>query len=260
MLTWSVFLPSAAALGALVDLLDKPSADPLSSPVAGPSKDAPWSARKRSPSPAPALDLDPMPSHKRTRVGESSNGRIMGAGGALTSSKKRKGKGKEAALVLGSSDEEEVDPLADSSIEIIASPIKGRRAPRLDKGKGRALVLELSPEPAAVAQDVLILSDDEEPLHAPAGDDATPPAAEPTPLEQILFLIPDVLPAYAQTLLESPEHGGNVEAVVYHLLEQNGKYPKIEEPGNKVAEEKDWLDVQDRKREETPSPLYRKMA
>ncbi|BGP35877.1 hypothetical protein JCM10296v2_007729 [Rhodotorula toruloides] len=218
-------------------------------------------AQKRPLSPAPVLDLDPMPSHKRVRAGARSAGRPKGANGTALAGKKGKGKGKEVAVVLGSSDEEEVDPLADSSIEIISSPVKARRTPRVDEDKGRAIELEPSPEPAAMpAGEIILLSDDDEPPDALAANEATPPVAEPTPLEQILFLIPDVLPDHAQALLESPDHGGNVEAVVYHLLEQNGKYPKLEEPANKVEEKKDWLDVQDRKRPETPSPLYRKMA
>ncbi|BGP74292.1 hypothetical protein NBRC10513v2_007724 [Rhodotorula toruloides] len=256
-----------AALGLLVDLLDTPNADPLSSPVAAGSKAASSSTQKRPLSPAPVLDLDPMPSQKRARAGARSAGRAKGVNGTAVGRKLGKGKGKEVEVVLGSSDEEQVDPLADSSIEIITSPVKARRGVRVDKGKGRAIEIEPSPEPAAVpAGELLLLSDDDEPLDATTANDAltaneaTPPAAEPTPLEQILFLIPDVLPDHAQALLESPDHGGNVEAVVYHLLEQNGKYPKIEEPENKAEEKKDWLDVQDRRRTETPSPLYRKMA
>ncbi|KAJ8291237.1 Mediator of RNA polymerase II transcription subunit 6 [Rhodotorula toruloides] len=250
-----------AALGLLVDLLETPNADPLSSPIAAGSKAASSTAQKRPLSPAPVLDLDTMPTHKRVRAGARSAGRAKSVNGTAVAGKKGKGKEKEVAVVLGSSDEEEVDPLADSSIEIISSPVKARRGVRLDKGKSRAIELEPSPEPAAVpAGEIVLLSDDDEPFHKPVATEATPPAAEPTPLEQVLFLIPDVLPDHAQALLESSDYGGNVEAVVYHLLEQNGKYPKIEEPENKVEVKKDWLDVQDRRRTETPSPLYRKMG
>ncbi|BGP66453.1 hypothetical protein NBRC10512v2_007861 [Rhodotorula toruloides] len=250
-----------AALGLLVDLLETPNADSLSSPIAAGSKAASSTAQKRPLSPAPVLDLDPMPTHKRVRAGARAAGRAKGVNGTAGGMKKGKGKEKEVAVVLGSSDEEEVDPLGDSSIEIISSPVKARRGVRVNKGKGRAIELEPSPEPAAKpAGEILLISDDDEPFDNRAATEATPPAAEPTPLEQVLFLIPDVLPDHAQALLQSPDYGGNVEAVVYHLLEQNGKYPKIEEPENKVVEKKDWLDVQDRRRTETPSPLYRKMA
>ncbi|GEM11782.1 E3 ubiquitin-protein ligase RNF216 [Rhodotorula toruloides] len=235
-----------AALGILVDLTDAPEADPLSSPVASGSKTASSRAQKRVLSPAHALDLDPMPSHKRLCVGYE---RVKAVEGTAVGRKTRKEKGMEVAMVLGSSDEEGVDPLADSSIEIISSPAKAKRGVRANKGKGRANELEPSSESVAgPAGDILLLSDDDdnEALEVSAANDATPPAAKPTSLEQILFLIPDVLPDHAHRCLRPPR--------------TNGKYPKIEEPDNKVEEQKDWLDVQDRKRNEKPSPLYRKMA
>ncbi|GAA6040819.1 hypothetical protein JCM8097_007726 [Rhodosporidiobolus ruineniae] len=204
-----------------------------------------------------------------------------------TTSEEHKGKNKDRTeeIVLGDSDGEADDPFRESSIEVIRSPVK----PRPYKGKEKEVLL--SPRPRRFAssaqqgssKDVLDLaadsSDDDQlssfrlPLtpsqrkrnksRSPSLEFALPalPTPPPSPLAQILAIVPDVLPAHATALLESPECAGDVEKVLEALFSAK-EYPKVDD-GEKEEEkepEKDWMDLEKRKREENPTVLDKRIA
>ncbi|GAA5843809.1 hypothetical protein JCM11251_001808 [Rhodosporidiobolus azoricus] len=174
---------------------------------------------------------------------------------------------REIDLLVGDLGEEQPPVEADLSVEIV------RAGKKRDKGKGRAI----SPAPCAAEFIDLADSSDIE-LEFPhastsasiqaKGRKRSPslvlpslPTPPPSPLSQILSIIPDVLPAHARSLLESEEGAGDPEKVVGLLLDAK-EYPTVTgEKKEEKVEQKDWMDVAKRKREdESPSPLYKRIA
>ncbi|GAA5917606.1 hypothetical protein JCM6882_004873 [Rhodosporidiobolus microsporus] len=224
------------------------------SPLPPDDNDEPELSVRRRPAREIDLSSSPPPPTKRARPSLDDE--------PAQKPRKEKGKGKvkwksrAVDLVLGDSDDEDLE----SSIEMV-SPRK-----RQGKGKGRA------PAPSSDVDliDLAASSDIElEPARAStstagqsrSGRSPSFPTPPPSPLSQILSIIPDVLPSHATALLDSEEGAGDPQRVIDLLLEAK-EYPTIGgEEKKKKVEEKDWLDLAKRKREgEDPSPLYKRMA
>ncbi|GAA6058385.1 hypothetical protein JCM3770_006106 [Rhodotorula araucariae] len=241
-----------AALHAVVDLVDTSAASVSSirrKRPASPAASVSSIRRERPASPdasdrllrASSPSTPPLHNRKRTRT------RTLAA---RKQDGKQDGKGK-AVLVLDSESDalsDSNDALvvveADSSFEVLSPPPAAPRS--WGRGKGKEC-------------EVLLLDDSDASFELPPEQ-----AAPPSPLAQVVAILPDVLPSYAAELLAAPEHAqGGVTSVVEALLAL-GKYPRINDDNDKEREkekEVDWLDVDARKKAgEVPSVLYKKIA
>lgn len=244
--------PRAAALGALIDLVNSPAACPSAGP-SGTSNKRPAASPSR---PLGRSSPDTPPQSKRARIRAA----------APKHTSKDKGKGK-AVVVLDSDESDGDEPLVVGNHAVaVVSPVRERLA-RPDKGKGRA----------REQSEMLVLdseADDEDvdkragPLEAPLRAATPARQAPPSPLTAVLAVLPEARPEFVSDLLAVPEHAdGGATSVIDAMLGMKS-YPRIggddQERGERKKgndKEVDWLNVEARKRiGEVPSALYKKIA
>ncbi|GAA5953620.1 hypothetical protein JCM3765_006919 [Sporobolomyces pararoseus] len=178
-------------------------------------------------------------SRKKRRISE-----IALENGARGKSK-GKGKAREADLVI-SDDEDDV---------VIIEEAAGSSTAAKGKGKER----QLSSRPSRVLKN----SSDSLERRQPAPVRPRSPSPPPSPLAQLLQLLPDLLPSHAEEALASPQFGGNLDKIMDHLLSVPGGYPKVVEEKNEKEKEKeiDFADVKARQRSEgEKNSLYKRLA
>lgn len=225
--------------------------------------------------PTIARDPQPSPSGSRTRLKRKAD----------------EGKGKEKALFLA--DDQDDDVVIAGGRNDDSRVVKRRRASGVDgANKQRA-----TGKAKARQADLVILDDDDDDdvliiegrsgntnqgkgteLHArpvtasnlvgsSSSNRLEPKAARlpsppPSPLEQLLQLLPDLDPAHAEELLVSPEFQGNLDQIMDHLLSREGGYPKVEMQREADREKEiDYDDIKARQRTEgEKSGLYKRLA